>query len=156
MCTSLIHENKKVVMNIEVHNLQYVSHFIFFGTKECLVTTFYVKNFLTAWASFGSTVYDYVVPCVVHINMASNVAIVRVECSLVFWRSWKSCLHLKLSERASWLKFPWTFFVPPGKWQVSTSNYATTTSFHIPSYSLLVKHLGCRRNIFWGNGSSGK
>jgi len=48
MCTRLIHENKKVVMNIEVHNLQYVSRFIFLGTMVRLITTFYKKNFLTA------------------------------------------------------------------------------------------------------------
>jgi hypothetical protein len=28
MCTSLIDENKKVVMNLEAHNLQYISFYI--------------------------------------------------------------------------------------------------------------------------------
>jgi hypothetical protein len=86
MCTSFIDENSKVVMNLESRNLQYIriTRFISLGTQGRLVTTFYKKNFLTAWASFGSTVYDYVVLCVVYIDMASKVAVVRVECCLVF------------------------------------------------------------------------
>jgi hypothetical protein len=88
VCTSLPDEKKKVVMNPEAQNIQYIYiyiyRFISFGTTGRLVTTFYKKNFLTAWASFGSSVYAYVVLFVVYIYMASKFAVVRVESCLVF------------------------------------------------------------------------
>lgn len=155
MCTSLIDENK-VVMNLEAHNLQYISRFITLGIKGRLVTTFYKKKLPNGLSIFRLNCIRlcvFSVVCCIYKNMATNVAVIRVECCFVFCRSY---LHLMLRERASWMKFPWISLVPPGRWRVSASNYATITSFPSPSYSLLVKYIRFRGNIFWGNGSVGK